>query len=362
MLLTTNDGAGHGKEIVKKLLKRNTSLDIVWSVHDMNTPVPKGVRKVCSDDFYSFCRELNTARIWLTDTGVPVDMKKNGQIIIQMKHWSSITLKMFGYDEMVYRGEKNIDKFGIRGLDKIDFILVGSSFDERTCRSGFRFNGNAVYVGSPRSDILFNKKDSYKELKDKYSIKPNEKCVLFAPTYRIEGKGSNRCRYSMDLDLENVKNTINKRFGGQCRILLRLHPFVANMSRDIAYPEYVTNVSDYYDSEELVSISDVMITDYSSIMFEPAFIRKPVFLFATDKQEYLAEERGFLIDYDSLPFPIAETNDQLAENILKFDQEKYEADVTAFLDKYGVHEDGHASERAADFILGLLEDQTVNFL
>lgn len=54
------------------------------------------------------------------------------------------------------------------------------------------------------------------------------------------------------------------------------------------------------------------------------------------------------------PSPIAETNEQLAENILNFNQEKYEADVTAFLDKYGVHEDGHASERAAEFILGLL--------
>jgi CDP-glycerol glycerophosphotransferase (TagB/SpsB family) len=134
-----------------------------------------------------------------------------------------------------------------------------------------------------------------------------------------------------------------------------LHPFVANLSKNIEKLSYVIDVSDYYDSEELVAASDILITDYSSIMFEPAFVKKPVFLLATDRERYLREERGFLIDYDTLPFPIAESNEDLAEAIRKFSMEKYIQEMDAFMEKYGVHEDGHAGERAAKFILDLLD-------
>ena len=117
------------------------------------------------------------------------------------------------------------------------------------------------------------------------------------------------------------------------------------------------NVSYYEDSEELVAASDIVVTDFSSIGMEPAFVKKITMLFATDLDDYIVNDYELLLDYRSLPFPIAETNEQLADNILNFDQEKYKRDVTAFLDKYGVHEDGHASERAADFILGLLDSK-----
>jgi CDP-glycerol glycerophosphotransferase (TagB/SpsB family) len=90
-------------------------------------------------------------------------------------------------------------------------------------------------------------------------------------------------------------------------------------------------------------------------MFEPAFVKKPVFLFATDRKEYIDKEYDLLIDYDTLPFPIAESNEELARNIENFNQAEYEKKLDAFMEKYGVHEDGHASERAAEFISGLID-------
>ena len=86
-------------------------------------------------------------------------------------------------------------------------------------------------------------------------------------------------------------------------------------------------------------------------------MKKPVFLYAPDRREYIDGERGLLIDYDSLPFDIAEDNEQLVQNICNFKKEEYDRRVDAFMDKYGVHEDGHASERAARFILGLMKDE-----
>jgi CDP-glycerol glycerophosphotransferase (TagB/SpsB family) len=116
-------------------------------------------------------------------------------------------------------------------------------------------------------------------------------------------------------------------------------------------------VTDYYDCQELASAAEATITDYSSIMFEPAFVLKPVFLFAPDRMEYIDKERTLLIEYASLPFPIAESNEEMVENIINFDIEQYRSNVRDFLDENGVHEDGHASERAAEFISGLIDEQ-----
>ena len=107
----------------------------------------------------------------------------------------------------------------------------------------------------------------------------------------------------------------------------------------------------------MVAAAVIIITDYSSIMFEEAFIKRPVFLYAPDYEEYITEERGLWLDYNTLPFPRAESNEELFQCIADFDWKKYEEEVTNFLDQYGVHEDGHASERAAEFINKLLEDK-----
>lgn len=120
-------------------------------------------------------------------------------------------------------------------------------------------------------------------------------------------------------------------------------------------PKYVVNMSAYVDGEEAAAACDIMISDYSSIMFEPAFVKKPVFLFATDKKGYIDKEYDLLIDYDTLPFPIAESNRELIHNIEGFKQDDYENNLDLFMKQYGVHEDGHASERAGKMISDLID-------
>ena len=353
ILLTARDGEGHGKEISAKLLDICPDLDIIWMVRKKDAHLPQGVKAIYFKNGLDYMAALATAKVWLTDTGANVKLKRQGQIRVEMKHWSSVTLKMFGYDELEWRGEEVLPDSPVRGWDGIDYVLVGSKFDERTCRSGFRLNGSAVYVGSPRTDILFRNREEIKT--NNFPQLHGKKCLLYAPTYRIVDSKQMINTHGVNLNFESTKRAMENRFGGEWVILLRLHPFVKNMSHSIKIPPYVINVSDYCDGEELVAMADAMVTDYSSIMFEPAFIKHPVFLFAMDKVDYLKKERGFLIPYDTLPFPIAESNEELDCNIENFDYDKYVRDVDAFMDKYGVHEDGHAGERAARFILDLLD-------
>ncbi len=349
--------SGHGKYIVQELLKLRNDLDIVWVVHDLSLKVPEGVRLVYSRNRKRYIDEMETAGFWIFDNTVSRYIaKRPEQVYVQIKHWSSITLKTFGFDYSSFRKETSKIAGYQHDSEMMDYIITGSKFDEESCRRAFHFSGEVFEAGSPRSDVLFRGVEVSEKIYCDYQIEPKKRLLLYAPTFRL-GKGEKKAPEAkqIDLDFALVKKELENTFGGEWVILLRLHPNVASQSHNIQKPSYVIDVSDYSDSQELVAASDVMITDYSSIMFEPAFVKKPVFLFATDKREYINGERELLIDYDTLPFPIAESNEELVQKIRYFDKEVYEKIVKDFLFQYGIHEDGHASERAAIFLSRLID-------
>lgn len=353
-----NTYSGHGKYITEQLLRLRRDLEIVWIVNDPRIEMPEEVQLLNVGNRKRFIYEMETAKIWVFDYSMrfPDIVKRPGQIFINVKHWSSITLKIFGVELSKFQKRQGeID--GISHSSKmIDYFIVGSKFDEDTCRRGFEYNGDVFMAGSPRSDILFSPLKAIKKVFARYSVDDKMSVCLYAPTFRVVGSDFHN-EGRIDLNFGNVLKGLEACFGGKWCIFLRLHPNIAAQSKDIEKPEGVIDVSDYLDSQELVAASDILITDYSSIMFEPAFVKKPVFLFATDQKEYIGGERELLIDYNTLPFPMAESNEELVQRIRDFNRQEYEDNVTRFLDKYGVHEDGHASERAAEFISKLISEE-----
>ncbi|WP_163193251.1 CDP-glycerol glycerophosphotransferase family protein [Clostridium thermarum] len=357
--------SGHGKYIAQQLLKLRDDLDIVWIIDDLKIlkdsalHIPKDIRYVYLRNRKQYIYQMETAKIWIYDDMIPLYIhKRAGQIYVQVKHWPSVTLKTFGFDLTTFRNEEGEIAVCKHNSAMIDYILTGSKFDTDTCRSGFGFQGEVVQVGSPRSDIIFDEITHKQKICRYYDFDNEKKILLYAPTFRCkQGVYYKPDVYETNIDYELLLKKLSSRFSGDWRILLRLHPVVSEGSKNIKQPDYVIDASNYHDSQELVAAADIMITDYSSIMFEPAFIRKPVFLFAPDRKEYINGERKLLIDYDTLPFPIAESNEELAHNIENFDQEKYVNKVDKFMEKYGVYEDGHASDRAAKFISDLIDDK-----
>lgn len=348
--------SGHGKYIAKQLMQVRNDLDIVWIVEDMRIKVPDGIRLIYANNTDKYIHEMKTAKVWIDDDMLPEFItKKPEQIYIQVKHWASITLKAFGFDLANFRKDETQLKRCRHCSDNIDYLITGSRFDTETCRKGFDFNGIVKEFGSSRSDALFDPQNKSK-VYEFFGIDPSKKILLYAPTFRsVNPDKYDPKAFETYIDYDMLVNSLSKYLSGEWVIMLRLHPVVARQTCTIQRPEHVIDASDYSDSQELVSACEIMIADYSSIMFEPAFVRKPVFLYAPDRKEYINGERPLLIDYDTLPFPIAETNEQLAENIMNFDNEKYIKDVDEFMDKYDVHEDGHASERAAKFISDLID-------
>lgn len=354
---------GHGIYISRCLHKLIPEMQIVWIVNDLYIPSDTYVLKISSLNWKKVIEEIETSKIIIYDNKVlnTIYKKRTGQIFIQTKHWSSITLKKFWLDDAVSMYPEQLEKLNSL-KDDTDYFFVGSEFDKKTCESGFGFKGIYVNVGSCRSDILF---DTLKIqfLKEKYSLELQKKYILYAPTVRREYRdGVNRLVMHSDLpDFKQLLSSTIQRFGGEWELIIRLHPGLSYMAGRICAND--TGIHDFtsiQDGQEVVAISDIMVTDYSSIMFEPAFVDKPVFLYAPDKDRFLKTEREFWINYNELPFSIATSNEELENNILNFDLDKYIKQKNSFMAYYGVHEDGHASERAAKFIFELIKGSDCN--
>lgn len=349
---------GHEKYISKELSK-NKNIDVVWVVKNHFEDIPEGVRQINEADWDSFFYELETAHIILYGVSLPsIYKKKAGQYVIFVKHWASITLKKFYLEDKTGQASQKLVNRYKKESQLIDYIFTGSEFDEESCRAGLAYSRKFARIGSPRSDAMFLK-DLRKKVREYYKVLDETHLLMYAPTFRSrpDEKNSEYIGYIADFqfDYQRVQHALEENYGGKWKIIKRLHPSVAVQNENQESSDCVIDASYYEDSQELLAAVDIVITDYSSLMFEPAFVGKPVILYAPDREHYIKEERDLLIDYDSLPFPITTSMDELCQEIEQFDLQKYQKDVSEFLDYYGVHEDGHASERAAKFIVNLLD-------
>ena len=119
----------------------------------------------------------------------------------------------------------------------------------------------------------------------------------------------------------------------------------------------IINATNYSDIQDLIAVSDIALTDYSSWICDWVLTKKPGFLFASDLKKYISE-RGFYYPLEETPFPIAETNDQLIDNILNFDIDKYEEKRQEFLEKRGCCENGTASKQVVELIKGIIDKES----
>lgn len=202
-------------------------------------------------------------------------------------------------------------------------------------------------LGMPRTDVLFGDEKVARisaAVRAKYGLPAGKRVILYAPTFR--GDNVRRARTPENLDLRAMAEAL----GDDHVLLLRLHPFVR---KSTPIPEDLTSfaidVSDHPDIHELMLVSDVLITDYSSAIFEFSLLTRPMVFFAPDHDEYL-DERGFYWDYESgVPGPVFVTTDQVAAFIEagQFDLER----VARFRDESFEVADGHASERFVDQVV-----------
>ena len=156
------------------------------------------------------------------------------------------------------------------------------------------------------------------------------------------------------MDYVSVRAAFEKRFGGEWVIAARLHYLMLD-KRHVFLPSVtdVYNVTEHADIQELITVADACITDYSSSILDFVLTRRPGFIYAADCEKF-ERMRGLWYPLSDTPFPVAENNETMIKNIETFDEEVYKVRVENFLKGKGCIEDGHAAERVVDLIESII--------
>lgn len=211
-----------------------------------------------------------------------------------------------------------------------------------------------VYAtGVPRTDVFFDEEYKNKkimEFQEKYPILKNKKVIMFAPTFRGKGRGG---YYDFEnLDLDKLKMAL----GDEYVMIMKLHPFISNKPDfEGKYDDFMIDLSHEKEINDLLFISDVMITDYSSVCFEYSLLNRPMIFFAYDMEDYIAK-RDFYFPYESfVPGSIVKTTDEII-NIIQ--NKNFENDkLMQFRNKFFDHFDGKSTERVVNMLLEIEEEK-----
>lgn len=220
-------------------------------------------------------------------------------------------------------------------------------FSDMVIRGTFGFEGDILEVGLPRNDIFFSSNKIIKEkIMRKYSIN-NKKILLYAPTFRDINKN-----VTYEFDYERVLEALEKSFAGQWILLVRMHHFIKDRCLFDFNDNRIIDVSQYPDMQELLYTSDVLITDYSSCIWDFSLMKKPCFLYTTDLNSY-KKERDFYIDINKWHFPLCQNSDELVNSILNYNEKEYNNNINLHHTEWGSYENGKATKKVVEKILSL---------
>lgn len=334
------------KQISDYLSKNHPNLELIWAFKNpavFNGYIKKEIKivKFRSLIYYYYAKTSNV--IVQNVQGFGELSRRKKQNVIQTWHASN------GY-------KKQSDYVGIRkkmeNLYHKDYTYVMSGSESMTLRRVYgtmKFRGS-VLSGTPRMDVIINQKnDGIKEKVYKYfSLDNHKKILLYAPTWRKDRKDN-----FYGLDYLKVYEAIKKRFGGEWVILVRLHPNVYTMPNFNS--PFIMNATTYPDMQDLLYTADILISDYSSCIWDYSFTYRPCFLFCKDIEKY-GQDRDFDIPIDKWHFPLSVNMNDLINAILNYDEDTFKEKMKLHHEEMGNLEDGHATQRVCNLIVKLCEE------
>ena len=353
ILLSSYYGKGYGdniKYIAEKLLEYGDNIQIVWLIKSEvdGKFIPNTIKK-CKYSSIEEIFHLATAGIWIDNCRKDFFHKKKEQLYIQTWHGGGAQKKCENdvKDQLV----KSYLRMAIKDAKNVDLMVSESRFMSKLYYRSFWYNGPVYECGYPRNDILLNNVDKLKEkIRKFYSLSNDIEFVLYAPTFRNTDSLS-----AYNIDFYRLKSNLEKKFKKKYAILVRLHPNIAEVSKQIKYDGVdIINSTFYPDAQELLAASSILIGDYSSINYDFSLKRQPVFRYAVDFSDY-AKERDLYFPLEYYPYPIARDNDELEKIIRDFDNDTYQKNLEKFFDELGTVFNSHSAEDIASLILHFID-------
>ncbi|MGC4378026.1 CDP-glycerol glycerophosphotransferase family protein, partial [Fictibacillus sp. Mic-4] len=337
------------KMIYEEIIKRGLKFNKVWFYNKKHRFHDDHTIRVArlSPKYYYY---LAKAKYWVNNQNFPTHLKKRKETIY-IQTWHGTPLKKMAFDikQVHGRSEDYVERI-YKASQRWDCLISPSEYATNAFKSAFRYTGNILEVGYPRNDIFYKpEKEKMAEIvKERLGLPENKKVILYAPTFRDNQKEKNKFVFDIPFDFEQLK----EKLGEEYILLLRMHVVV---SGKIHIPEevrdFVYNVSKYPDIQELYLITDILMTDYSSVMFDFANLKRPMLFYTYDFELYRDQLRGFYMNFEEeAPGPFLRTTDDIIDAVRNIDQiqQRYGERYEAFYEKYCGLEDGKATERVVD--------------
>lgn len=347
------------KYIYEEIIRRRLDYKIVWLVNKRNVgklDYPDGVSVV---SLYSLrgLREVYSSKIWLDNGIVFSDYfdKKQGQLHIQTMH-GSLGIKRLDNAVLSRNAHGKSGQIVVqRESNQTDYVITNSQFEEDVFRTVFWKNTAMVRLGHARTDILFSTSSDRiaqirEELFHRYGIPTEKKLVLYAPTHRLGLTIDN-----LSIDYRELTEVLQKKFGDEFAVMIRLHKRTNNiiLDKEESKTNVLYDVTSYPDIQELMLVTAIAITDYSSWIYDYVLTRRPGFIFATDLERYNTNT-GLYYPLEETPFPVCKSHKQLIDHIETFDYEQYQNRVDEFLEEKQSVDDGESAKRIVDWIQSLI--------
>lgn len=255
--------------------------------------------------------------------------------------------------------DSSITKEGFKTTS--DVLVAGSELSKHLYEMATGEKVPVVAIGTPRTDILFNRDEGFlTSLREKLGLPIDKKILLYAPTWRTSPEDSG-VKQIEQIDFDVLFEVLNQKFGGEWVFVFRLHNLALkaadiNKLKEKYGSDRFYNGNSFDDMMEYMAICDIMISDYSGAIYDWTLVNKPGFLYAHDRDEYENHGRGLYHTMDFFPYTFADSFEELIENINAFDGDNFENERKAFLEKIGNVEDGNASARAVELLKKRIND------
>ncbi|MEU7902645.1 bifunctional glycosyltransferase family 2 protein/CDP-glycerol:glycerophosphate glycerophosphotransferase [Actinoplanes sp. NPDC049118] len=337
------------RAVHEELVARGAKLEHQWVTVDGQAPLPHSAEPVAlwSRRWYE---SLATSRYIVTNQHLPEWFERRpGQVVVQT--WHGTPLKRIGFDiaDVQFTDRRYLEKLELEAPNW-SFLVSPNTFSTPILRRAFKYDGELMEIGYPRNDLLFKDRDEIKErVRKAAGIPEGRKLVLYAPTWRDDEYSAGSYQISMKIDIVDAA----EKLGDDHALLVRRHPNVIDEIPGNG-DGFVYDMSTYPDMADLLAAADLLITDYSSVMFDFANTGRPMLFFTYDLAHYRDELRGFYFDFEQeAPGPLLSTSEEVVAAIRDIDAvaARYTDRYTAFAAKGCDLDDGAATGRLIDGML-----------
>lgn len=299
---------------------------------------------------------LARSKYWIANCKLPkYVLKKDNQVYLQT--WHGTPLKKLAHDIIVpegttfYRSEMSVEEMRStydNDVSKYNYMISPSAFTTEVFQSAFAINKERlIETGYPRNDILSNYCDNDIEMiKAKLNLPMDKKIILYAPTWRDNSYNLKGYTFKLEVDFKKWQEELSDDY----IVVFKPHYLIVNDFDLGEVKDFVYYIDPKEDISTLYLIADVLVTDYSSVFFDYAILKRPIYFYMYDLDSYRDELRGFYLDiYRDLPGPIVEDENQLVKLI---NNEEYDFKrLEAFNRRFNNREDGNASKRVIEILL-----------